>query len=91
MFLIVLLLFNGAIFLAAMFTRGSEWSETWVNMYHDDLRDSNRSLVWTNLGKLLCIGGLEVPCVFNRYIPLQRRLIYGRDDNSRYSEVGDLG
>ncbi len=72
-FLIVLFLFKGANFQAAIITRGSAWSETWVNVYHDDLGDSNRLLVWNKVGKLVCIGGLEDSCVFNRYIPLQGR------------------
>ena len=49
-FLTVLLLLNGANFQDEMITRGSAWSETWVNVYHDYLVDFDRLLVWTNVG-----------------------------------------
>ena len=45
--------FNGANFQAAIITRGSAWSKTWFNLFHYDLGDSNRLLVWTNMGKLV--------------------------------------
>ena len=53
MFLTVLLLFKGANFQAAMINQGSAMSHNWVNVYPDDLRDSNRLLVCTNVGKLV--------------------------------------